>query len=90
VAVDVARALPLAHRQFKRLAGLAVVHGNGHVPVGRVPEQTNVNAVAGAAVELAGSRRGRRLKLSVEEVRVGRAVILDVWIDHARAPLSIA
>jgi hypothetical protein len=83
VVKDVARPLALADRQLERLVGLAVVDGDRHVTVSGMPQQANVDAVADAAVELAGTYRVR----AVNHVRMGRAAILDVWIDHALAPL---
>jgi hypothetical protein len=82
----VVRPLVLADRQLERLVGLAVVDGDRHATVGGVPEEADVDAVADAAVELAGTRRRR----AVGHVRISRATILDVWIDHVLAPLSIA
>jgi len=47
----VERAVAVTHRQIEPLAGLAVGDGEGHVAVGRVPEQADVDAVADATVE---------------------------------------
>jgi hypothetical protein len=56
------------------------VNGDRHVTVGRMPEETDVDPVTDAAVELA--RRVRRRAL--DHIRMGRAAIFDVWIHHLR------
>jgi len=83
---DVPRTIVLADRQLERLAGLPIVNGDRQVAVGRVPEETYVDAIAHAAVELPRFRRRRVM----ERIRVGRALILDVWIDHSPAPLLLS
>jgi hypothetical protein len=82
----VARALSLADRQLERLVGLRVVNRDRHVTIGGVPEEADMNAVADPAVELTRARRRR----AAEETRMGGALILDVWIDHAGAPLLLS
>jgi hypothetical protein len=82
VTEDVNRPLAVADRQVERLAGLAVVDGDRHVTVVWVPEQADVDSVADAGVELAGARGA----LGLERVRICRASILDVWIDHLAFP----
>jgi hypothetical protein len=82
----VARALALADRQFERLAGLAVVNSDRYLTTSGVPEQADMDSVADATVEFPRARR-RRVG---EKIRIGRALISDVWIDHAGAPLLLA
>jgi hypothetical protein len=76
----VARALAVHDPQLERLVGLRVVNRNRHVTVGRMPEETNVDPVTDAAVELARGVRRRALN----HIRMGRAAIFDVWIHHLR------
>ncbi|MFZ0376901.1 MAG: hypothetical protein WAL38_03665 [Solirubrobacteraceae bacterium] len=81
---DVECRLPIFDRQLERLAGLGVLHGDRHALLVGVPQQPDVDAVAGAAVELACPGKA----LAWELVRVGWALISGVWIDHARNPLG--
>jgi hypothetical protein len=75
---DVARALTLSDAHLEGLVGLRVVNRDRHMTVGRVPEETDVDPVTDAAVELA-RQVGRR---GVHYIRMSRAAIFDVWIHH--------
>jgi hypothetical protein len=55
---DLERRFALQDWEFERFAGLGVVDCDRHVPILRVPEQADLDAVADAAVKLAGHRQG--------------------------------
>jgi hypothetical protein len=59
VVEDVERSGALGNEDLERHAGLGVVDGDRHVPVTDMPKQSDVDAVAHSAVELA--RHGARL-----------------------------
>ena len=78
VVEDVERSASVWHWQLEGVTGLGVVDRHGYAGVVGVPEQPDMDPVAGAAVKLA-----RRRPDLAWAFRVCGAEVCDLWMDHA-------